>query len=157
MEVERKKKAVKFLIENNILVDSSILSKLDNPLLLNKLEAVLHPTEKQVREILGLSTEQHEDAYTVKVLQSYGEIFRKKSIQDFISYFNVRYKKISSFLQKKQELQEVTSIKRALSKTEKEQVALIGLLYENARTKNGNIILTIEDPTGQIKAIVHNS
>ena len=163
MELERKKKIVKFLIENNILVDSSILSKIENESTAKQLEALSaehksgESAEQEIRKVIEQETGKENEKYNVKILRSHQENFKKKSIQDFITYFNNRHKKLSSFLQKKQELQDATSIKRILSKTEKEQVSFIGLIYETSKTKNNNIMLTVEDPTGQIKAIVHNS
>jgi len=161
MEIELKKKIVKLLMENNILVDEGTLLKIEDPKTAGKFEKIISSktktNEEQIKEILNSKSKETTPNYNIKIIQSHSETFKKKSIQDFISHFNNRYKRMSGFLQKKQELQDATSIKRIMSKTEKEQVALIGLVYEIAKTKNGNILLTLEDPTGQINVIVHKS
>ncbi|MEM4336990.1 MAG: DNA-directed DNA polymerase II small subunit [Candidatus Woesearchaeota archaeon] len=179
MILEQKKRIVKFLIQNNVLVDNTILQKIEEKEISEKLEELIKRNvflrEEEILKLLGLDYDKKENLstdkekilqdnqnnkdkkYSLKIIQSHKELLKKKTVQDFISYFNTRYKKLSAILQKKQELADATSIKRINSKTEKEEVALIGLVYEIAKTKNGNIILTLEDPTGQIKAIVHNT
>ncbi|MBW3023006.1 hypothetical protein KY308_02800 [Candidatus Woesearchaeota archaeon] len=161
MESELKKKIVKFLIRNNVLVDSTILGKISDPKIIEKLQPLLESgvaEERKIREIVGHSQADVEDhSYKIKITKSYEENFRKKCVQDFVCYFGNRHKKLSSLLQKKQELQEATSIKRVKSKNEKENVSVIGLIYEKAKTKNGNIIFTLEDPTDQITVIVHKN
>jgi DNA polymerase II small subunit len=85
---------------------------------------------------------------------NYTEKSHKRTVADFVGHFNSRFKDIEKILRVRQELQGLTSISRILSKKEKEKVSLIGIVYDKATTKNGNTILTIEDPTGVIKVVV---
>ena len=48
-------------------------------------------------------------------------------------------------------------ISRLLSKKEPERVSVIGLVDEIAETKTGNLIVTLEDPTGKIKLIINKA
>lgn len=89
-----------------------------------------------------------------KVVFSYDKKPKKLAVIDFVSYFNRRFEKLSSFLRQRQEFQRTMSINRLKGKTEKEQVAVIGLVFEKSVTKNNNIILTLEDPTGTINAMI---
>ena len=61
----------------------------------------------------------------VKIITSYQEDSKKRDIQDFVQYFNARYKAIEKLLRNRQELQNITSINRILSKKDKENISLI--------------------------------
>jgi DNA polymerase II small subunit len=108
---------------------------------------------------------QQEDASTpkpsvfsrVKVVSSYNEPTKKLDTQDFVAYFNVRFKEIEKLLRNRNELQNVSSISRLLSKTERENVSLIGIMKEKTITHSGKMILVVEDLTGEIKIMVDNS
>ncbi|MBL7335196.1 hypothetical protein IL398_24225, partial [Escherichia coli] len=73
-------------------------------------------------------------------------------ISDFVSYFNCRYKTLEKMLHHRQELQGVTSIKRSLQQ-EKERVSVIGIVKEIRETKNHNLFVMLEDPSGEIGVI----
>lgn len=94
---------------------------------------------------------------TISVIKSYAEEGKKLEITDFVKFFKSRYKKIEKLLQKRQKLQNLISISRLSGKKQKEAVSIIGLVVEKEETKNGNIILTIEDITGMIKVIVNKN
>lgn len=94
----------------------------------------------------------------VTVLESYIENeVKKKSIQDFVSYFRVRYDSLKRILQMRVELQNVLSINRILNKKEKESVNLIGIISDKKVTKNGNVVLRLEDLTGYITVLVNKN
>jgi len=104
------------------------------------------------------SLQQYREAFIkknrIKIIMSYNEKSRKRTVTDFVNYFNARYKELEKILRSRQELQNLTSISRINSKREKENVAIIGYVYDKSVTKNKNIMLTIEDPTGVIKVVV---
>ncbi|MFO8016640.1 MAG: DNA-directed DNA polymerase II small subunit [Candidatus Woesearchaeota archaeon] len=93
----------------------------------------------------------------VKVVSSYDEEIKKKEIQDFVCYFNMRYSAIKGILENRQELQQAVSINRVQGMKEKGSVALIGLVTEKSLTKNNNYIVTLEDPTGTIKVLINKN
>ena len=93
----------------------------------------------------------------IRLVMDYSEKSRKRSVGDFVNYFNSRYKELERILRSRQELQNLTSIARINGKREKENVALIGVVYEKSTTKNNNIMLTLEDPTGTIKAVIRQN
>lgn len=104
-------------------------------------------------------TEQNKESIqpTVNIKFSYKEEPKKRELKDFVSYFHSRYISIRSILLNRKELASPVSIARVLSKGQKEEVALIGLIYEKQVTKNENIILTLEDPTGFIKVLINKN
>ncbi len=150
-ELNEKKKAVEVLINNNFMVDNEILLKLEKQETLQEILALPpETTEQEIKDILFPPSKD------VKIIKSYKEVGRKRKVDDFIAYFNTRYQRLKEILQKKQELQEAISIKRVLDKTEKENITIIGMVYEKNLTKNNNIMLTLEDPTGRINVVVNN-
>jgi len=100
-------------------------------------------------------TKQKEDG--VKVLFSYRTESKKRDVQDFVSYFNNRYKTIEKMLRTRPELQNLTSINRIINKKEKEQVSFICIIKEKQVTKNNNLILEVEDPTGQMTVLINKN
>lgn len=93
----------------------------------------------------------------VKIIFSYEEEPKKRDIQDFTSLFNKRFQAIEAILKNRQELQNLTSINKILSKKEKEVVSLIGIVFEIQYTKNGNLMITAEDLTGNIKLFINKN
>jgi len=93
----------------------------------------------------------------IKIISSYISKSRKWSVHDFVSLYQARFKELEKILRARQELQNLTSIARITQKKERENVAIIGVVYDKAVTKTGNIMLTIEDPTGMIKTVVNKN
>ncbi len=93
----------------------------------------------------------------VKVLYSYIEPPQKISVQHFIDYFTTRHHQLEALLRNRTELRSVSSIKKIQGKKTKETAAIIGMVCSKDETKNGNILLTLEDQTGQIKALIHKN
>ncbi|MCX6709826.1 MAG: DNA-directed DNA polymerase II small subunit [Candidatus Woesearchaeota archaeon] len=93
----------------------------------------------------------------VTVLESYDDISKKRTVQDFVDYFNARYRGLEAMLRNREELQNLMSISRAKKKTEREIVSVIGMVSSKDKTKNGNIIMKIEDQTGETKVLFNKS
>ncbi len=89
----------------------------------------------------------------VEVVQSFQGTPRKYEVQDFTRLFASRYRFLESLLRKRQELQNTLAINRLALKQAREPVSVIGLVSDIGTTKKGNIVVTLEDPTGYIKAI----
>jgi len=90
----------------------------------------------------------------VEVIFSYQEKSHERSVSDFIALFTARYQTIKKFLQTRPELQNLLSISRVKSKKDKEELSIIGLVTEKQITKNKNLLLRLEDPTGTISVLV---
>ena len=93
----------------------------------------------------------------VKVVFSYEGVPKKREANNFIQYFKNRYQSIEKILKQRQELQNVTSINRIIGKKAGEQACVIGMVWAKQHTKNGNILLTIEDKTGSIKVLANKN
>ncbi|MGM5480974.1 MAG: metallophosphoesterase [Nanobdellota archaeon] len=91
----------------------------------------------------------------VSIIKSFEKTPNKRNIQDFVAYFNIRFKNIERLLKNRSELSGLTSISRVKKKSERETVAIIGMVLDKNQTKNGHIMLTMEDRTGVIKVLIN--
>ena len=113
---------------------------------------------KRMLDFLSAETkETKQEEQKINILFSYEEESKKRDIQDFVQYFNERYKTLEKILRNRQELKNILSISRALSKKDRDNISLIGMVKDKETTKNKNIILTIEDPTGAIKVLINKN
>jgi len=151
-DLEEKKKIIELLMKNNILISPEILNALNSDENIRKILALREITEESLNSLIFQRVKSK-----VKVIKSYKEEAKKRSVEDFTAHFNTRYGGIKEIIQKKQEMQDTISIKRVIDKNEKENVSIIGMIYEKAVTKNNNIIFTLEDPTGQINVVVNKN
>ena len=102
---------------------------------------------------LPLEEEQQIDV-SYQVVVNYAHIAKKYKVKDFAGIFKSRYKFLEKIIRAHPEMKGVTSISRVLQKKEKEDCAIIGVVYDIALTRNNNYIITVEDLTGHIKVIV---
>jgi len=94
---------------------------------------------------------------SIKILFSHNEPFKSKNFQDFVSCFNGRYKSIEKIIANRPEMQNITSISRVRAKKDRETVSIVGLVQSKQLTKNGNINVSVEDPTGIINVLVNKN
>lgn len=113
--------------------------------------------KKFLKCLIEKETAVKKEQESVKVISSYTLESKKREVQDFVSYFNKRYRAIEKILRLRPDLQNLTSINRILNKKEREQVSFICIIKEKHITKNNNLIFEVEDPTGQIKIMVNKN
>ncbi len=135
-----KKTMVELLLKKNILVSPEMLSNLDS-MELDNLEAA----EKQ-----DLKS-------ALNIVFSYKESPKKRECQDFVSYFNARFRSIEGMLASRPELKNITTISRLKFVKERESCSIIGMVFEKQVTKNGNLIIKLEDQTGFVNVLVNKS
>jgi len=149
MEIEDKKKEiVSYLLKSKILVQPSFLQRLSDT---QELEEIYKQVQSQQEPETIISPSSVKSR--IKIIFSYQAKSKKRTIQDFIDYYNARYKAIESILSNRQELNNLTSIGRLTGKQDRETVSVIGMIKDKQTTKNNNIILEVEDPTGVIKVL----
>ncbi|MFA6888917.1 MAG: DNA-directed DNA polymerase II small subunit [Candidatus Woesearchaeota archaeon] len=154
------KELITFLLSKQIVVTSknlSLLKKKDEESLGKLFEIIKMSSEDEIKKILSSMIEEpknDEVSGAVSVIYSCAIKNTRTTFTDFVSYFNARYKYIEKILRNRQELQNVTSIRRVSQKDEKEQVAVIGMVKKINETKNNNIIVTVEDQTGEINLLI---
>ncbi|MBD3361438.1 DNA-directed DNA polymerase II small subunit [Candidatus Woesearchaeota archaeon] len=151
MEAQAKKKEiVSYLIRKGILVKPEFLQRLSNS---SELDQIYAQVQKQKDPTQIFFSEKPTSDSKVKIIFNYETQSKKRTTQDFIDYYNARYRTIEKMLQNRQELNALTSIGRLTGKQERETVSIIGMIKDKQVTKNNNIILEIEDPTGTIKVL----
>jgi len=101
--------------------------------------------------------EENNNENNVIVLKSYAEDSKKREVKDFVSYFKTRYITLRNILQKRQELQNVLSINKIKDRKNNELVSLIGLVFEKRLARNGNVVLVVEDLTGNINISINKN
>ncbi|MBI2673127.1 DNA-directed DNA polymerase II small subunit [Candidatus Woesearchaeota archaeon] len=102
----------------------------------------------------NLNEKKEDTKFSVEIIKSYSFEPKKREVSDFVNYFKARYNQIKEILHGRPELQNVISINRGLSKKKNDRVSIIGMISDKRITKNGNILLTLEDPTGQINVLI---
>lgn len=90
----------------------------------------------------------------ITIVKSYNKKPHKRTYNDFVELFNLRFQNTLNILRSRQELSNIMSISRLKSKNQNEKVALIGMILEKTFTKKDNIILTLEDKTGKFTVII---
>jgi DNA polymerase II small subunit len=178
----KKKEIVKYLLSQRVLVKPELLLALSKPemveqlyahvltgtpasiILAQSVQGVIMPAPAQevadggqVQMLAPLPSAQPSYLNRVKVLFNYQDKEKKRTPQDFVSYFNARYRAIEKMLQSRSELQNLTSLGRLAAKKDRETVSIIGMIADKQTTKNENIMLVLEDPSGTIKVMVSKS
>jgi DNA polymerase II small subunit len=82
---------------------------------------------------------------------------RNGSLEGFLECFNNRYKKGVKVFKERKHLFDSLSVEQILGVEGNSEVKVIGLAESIRRSKKGNIIIMIEDPTGVIPAVVLKS
>ncbi|RLE45644.1 hypothetical protein DRJ22_03910 [Candidatus Woesearchaeota archaeon] len=155
----QKKEIINLLLKQNIIVNAKILQELNNQETIQKWHTELRKGTRFEDLIIKKETENNqasnsEQTNDIEILFDYDKPNTKKTIQDFIDYFSKRYKQLSKLLQTRAELQNLTSIARIQGKQDRETISIIAYVADKQTTKNENIILTLEDETGRIKALI---
>ena len=80
---------------------------------------------------------------------------KKLEVKDFVNHFKNRFNEMKNFLQDNPKLTNLVSINKILGN--RQGISLIGMVSDKKITKNKNILLEIEDLTGQIKILINQN
>jgi len=143
---------------NNFLTKEEVI-KYTN-LLLNKKNSNLknennteETTPKSHDNINNQENNKLKEGGNVEIIETYTEHIKKREISDFVMHYNNRFKDISVMLRKR-DLDNLTSINIIKELKTKEEVSTIAIIFDIKESKNGHIILELEDKTGIIKGLV---
>lgn len=125
-----------------------------NPSEIKKIELEIPEEPKEITEKI---VENGKQDNSVLILKNYTEVNKKREIQDFVSYFRIRYEGLKKILMNRVELQEAVSINKLKIGGERQEVSLIGIVTSKAKTKNENIIISLEDTTGIISILINKN
>ncbi len=96
-----------------------------------------------------------EAAAPIRILSCYTTPSHKRSCGDFVGLFNRRFAALEGLLRHRSELAGLTTITRLKMKSERDTGAVIGMVADKAVTAKKHLLLTLEDPTGTVKALVN--
>lgn len=77
---------------------------------------------------------------------------KKLAVSDFVGHFRARYHQIQRILMERPDLTNLISINKISS--DRQNLSIIGIVGEKRVTKNKNLIISFEDLTGKINAVV---
>lgn len=117
-----------------------------------KLNTILEEVKEEEKYTLEKESTKENN---VIIIKEYQEDEKKREIQDFVKYFKHRYNFLKEILQGRIELRNPISINRLSNKNKGEPISLIGIVIDKRTTKNGNISVTLEDPTGTTNVLIN--
>ena len=79
---------------------------------------------------------------------------RERRIDSFVGYFNARYNAMKNLLLRRQELKNLVSLGRFTKYSNDRNVSVIGIVTGVSKSKAGNTVVNLEDPTGKIMVII---
>jgi DNA polymerase II small subunit len=177
--IEKQREVIGYFMEKDVLLSSELINFLSNEEMLNIVSSMIKEG-KTLDQILSLmknssfeekkpenseiSKQQikkeeikSEQGDSFKIVRDYELLSHKREVDHFVTYFNARYKQLEAILKNRKELSSILSIARLKAKKDRENVSILGLVQKKETTKNENIMLTVEDPTGEIKVLINKS
>src|SRR3989338_8901468 len=167
--IKKKREIIEIFLKNGILISSDLLNKIQDyqqasrifeKVRNQKIDGILLSDldiNKTIEETTKPEEPHQKQNNVVKVVYSYKEEPKKRECQDFVDHFNNRYRALEKILKQRQELKNTVSINKLVAKADKEPVSIIGIVNDKQVTKNGNLLLVLEDPTGQKKVLVNKN
>jgi DNA polymerase II small subunit len=113
----------------------------------------------KVEDILNLKIKSKEKYFkNFYILEKYditGKNYSQGSIEDFHKLFLDKYEKLSKIIKLRPNF-EHTTIENAITQVKGKKIDIIGMVYDKLISKNGNLVLTVDDPTGRVKLVILN-
>ena len=161
---KKKREIIDIFLKKGILISSELLKEINDYEHISRIFDILKSKQIEEQVVIDINlnklideTKEATKEDKIKIIYSYKEEPKKREPQDFVDYFNNRYKSIEKILKQHQELKNPLSINKITNKKEKELTSIIGIVSNKQITKNGNLLLFLEDPTGQIKVLVNKN
>jgi DNA polymerase II small subunit len=109
--------------------------------------------------VLQRSKEGLETYQNLKIIKNYQQErnYKKLDVSDWTLYFNTRYDEISGLLMRRIDLKDAVSLNRLNSSNGRTYATIIAMVSDVRTTSKGNLLLRLEDPTGDTLAIINQS
>lgn len=117
-----------------------------------KSETSFDKERESLTNSLTIDSEQNNNSLII--LKDYNEPLKKRDVETFTNHYRQRYNVLKNILILRSELQNTISINKLNNKIEQEKVSIIGLVSDKRITKNGNLLLNLEDQTGMVNIVV---
>ncbi len=90
------------------------------------------------------------------------EVTRKSrctgKLEDFVEHFKDRFTQMKGLMNnRRSEYPVMDRLSRAAGKGQREKMRLVGMVYEKRTTKNGHVLIELEDETATVTALVSNN
>ncbi len=120
---------------------------------------VVHPVPLTVKQVVVQQPTASAECIpaNIQVLTTIPKDGKKREVKDFVAHYKHRYEFMKTLLQQRTDLQDVISLSRALKREIMEEVSVIGMVYDKDYTANGNLLYTLEDPTGSLKLLINKN
>jgi len=158
---------VEFQYKQKVITKSFFLNNLDKVYeILSSYNTVNRRFVENFFESLGLEIKEEKisefkeekekktEENSIVEIKSFKNQPKKIEVKDFVNNFKFRYNFLKNILQERPDLENLISINRI---SENSNFSIIGLVFDKKITKNGNIILELEDNTGRISALVNKN
>ncbi len=173
--LDKKREIIEMCLKNGILISADSFKRIEEGHQISKIFNILKAKnldrvpgieidfEKMTEEQEAKPKQETGEAYftdsrkKIKIVYSYNEEPKKREPQDFADYLNSRYRAIEKILKQRQELKNLTSVSKITNKKYKEELSIIGIVNDKKTTKNGNLMIILEDPTGTKKVIINKN
>lgn len=80
--------------------------------------------------------------------------FSEGNLDGFVDYFKNRYERLANILRKRNHLKEAVTIRQVKSSSAGGDFKIIGMVNDIRKSRKGNTIIEVEDPTGIMPVIV---
>lgn len=94
----------------------------------------------------------HADLSIVPGTDVTGESMCEGKVEDFVAYFKNRFFALKKMIEKRRDFGVAMSIEKAMGI--RRETRIIGMIYERKETKNGHLIMKIEDETGVCSVLI---
>ena len=93
----------------------------------------------------------------VKILKDpTGKLYTDGKVEDFHAVAFDKYEKLKKIMMRRPEAIDAVTISQVKKLTQESEVKIIGMVMEKRVSNSGTMILTLEDPSATIKAIIRN-
>ena len=100
------------------------------------------------------STSSNESTSQVQILQSFDKKLKKWEVKDFVDHYTRRYELLSNILKRRATIDNLMSINSVRSLSSEQTVSIIGLIQDKFISRNGHLMLEVEDTTHSIRVVV---
>lgn len=124
-------------------------------------EKIIFVCKDDIKKIISTTNnieerEENQAGKNFRILDAYdvtGKELSQGSVDDFLSLFLDKYQAIYEILKKRENLKPIP-IEEAKKETKNSEVDIVGMVFDKRLTKNGNLLLTVDDPTGRVNIVI---
>lgn len=154
-------KIVQYAHDKGLIIEKESLNLLNlnnYQKILNKLsdDNNIFASREDIKKLLSVTPKQENQNKNFKILDAYdvtGKTLSQGGVEDFLNLFLDKYQALFNILKKREGFLPIT-IEEAKKESKNKKVDIVGMVVEKKTTKKGNLLLTVDDPTGKINIVV---